>query len=376
MATLTVTQDTDYSSGILFNIDSITFNVAAAEPNATATFSAGSFGSGVLNNVLITGDAKQNIIIVDMPTTGSFSAAGWQFSNWTSPDFVAIKGTNGADIITGPSSPGAMILLRGDAGADILYAGTSGTTFEYVASDDIKVGEQIFGSAQTDRVRIFSSASGTNYNLSLVKMTSVEVLTFEGGVLDGIASVTLAGSQFGAGSITQISDAAIFHEALTVKGAAVDLSGVTFFSWTNGDDSISIVGTRKANTLIGSSEDDDIVGGRGRDNLTGGGNDDNFIFKSKFDSLKGATHRDVIQDFAQGSDLIDLHTIDAKANKAGNQTFHFIDAKHFHHKSGELHFVTKSGFLLAEGDVDGDGKADFQIEVHGPATLLASDFVL
>jgi Ca2+-binding RTX toxin-like protein len=378
MSTLTVTQDTDYSSGILFNIDAITFNVDAGEPNATATFSAGSFGSGVLNNVLITSDAKQNIIIVDMPTTGTFSAAGWQFSNWTSPDFVAINGTSGADIITGPSSPGATVILRGGGGADILYAGSSGALFEYVASGDIKAGEQLIGSAQTDAIRVFSSPNGTNYNLSLVEMTSINALSMTFGTLDGIARVTLSGNQVGAGGITTITDAASLHDALTVKGASVDMSGVTIAGWTNGDDSLMIVGTKLANTLIGSTEDDDIIGGRGKDHLTGGGNDDTFIFNSKADSLKGAAHRDVIHDFTQGSDLIDLHLIDAKSAKAGNQTFHFIGAMAFHHKAGELRvsFNDAADLAVVSGDTNGDGKADFQIAVQTPVALLATDFVL
>jgi Ca2+-binding RTX toxin-like protein len=373
MTTLTVTQDFNYGSSLLNNIDAITYNTA--DPSATAQFSAGSFGSGILNNVLITGDSKQDIFIVNMPTTGTFSAAGWQFSNWDGPDFVGINGTSGADIITAPSGSG-FAFVNGGGGADILHAGSTATTFSYGAGSDIKAGEQVFGGAGQDAIRPSSNGSAPSYDFSLVALSSVEILLMDIGTADGAAKVTLAGSQIGSGGINLVSSGDIFHDALIVKGAAVDLSAVTFSLWTNNDDSITISGTKHANILIGSSQDDDIIGGRGRDHLTGGGNDDNFIFKSKMDSLKGATHRDVIQDFAQGSDLIDLHKIDANANKAGNQTFHFIDAKHFHHKAGELHFVTKSGFLLAEGDVNGDGHADFQIEVHGPATLLATDFVL
>jgi len=29
-----------------------------------------------------------------------------------------------------------------------------------------------------------------------------------------------------------------------------------------------------------------------------------------------------------------------------------------------------------EGDINGDGKADFQIEVHGAGKLVADDFIL
>jgi hypothetical protein len=39
------------------------------------------------------------------------------------------------------------------------------------------------------------------------------------------------------------------------------------------------------------------------------------------------------------------------------------------HKAGELHGVNKLGFLLLEGDTNGDGKADFQIKVVGDITV-------
>jgi hypothetical protein len=38
--------------------------------------------------------------------------------------------------------------------------------------------------------------------------------------------------------------------------------------------------------------------------------------------------------------------------------------------------VKHAGFITVEGDTNGDGKADFQIEVHGAGKLLAGDFVL
>ena len=291
MATLTVTHTTNYGSSLLLNIDAITFNTA--DPTAFATFSAGQFGTAIANNVLITGDSKQDILVVNMPTPGTLSAAGWQFSNWTSAsgDFVAINGSSGADIITSPSGTGSIVLIAGGGGADILHAGSTATTFSYNLGSDIKAGEQVFGGAGTDALRPSSTGAAPSYDFSLVALSSVEILLLDIGTQDGTATVKLAGSQIGAGGINLVSSGSIFHDALIVKGAAVNLSTVTFSSWTNDDDSITIRGTKKANTLIGSSQDDNIIGGRGRDHLTGGGNADNFIFNSELDSLNGATHR-------------------------------------------------------------------------------------
>jgi hypothetical protein len=48
----------------------------------------------------------------------------------------------------------------------------------------------------------------------------------------------------------------------------------------------------------------------------------------------------------------------------------------FHHRAGELHVVPQGiGHLFVEGDVNGDGHADFRIDVHGANTLADGDFI-
>lgn len=73
--------------------------------------------------------------------------------------------------------------------------------------------------------------------------------------------------------------------------------------------------------------------------------------------------------------MIDLKGIDA-VKGVGNQHFDFIGKQHFSHTAGELHYMKKAGMLLVSGDINGDGKADFQIEVHGAGHLTAHDFLL
>jgi hypothetical protein len=41
-----------------------------------------------------------------------------------------------------------------------------------------------------------------------------------------------------------------------------------------------------------------------------------------------------------------------------------------------LHYIKKSAHVVVEGDVNGDGKADFQILVEDIAKLTKSDFLL
>ena len=80
---------------------------------------------------------------------------------------------------------------------------------------------------------------------------------------------------------------------------------------------------------------------------------------------------------SEGDD-IDLAGIDAKAGVAGNQAFKFIGAAKFHHKAGELQvkYNDATDIAIVSGDVNGDGKADFQIEVHSATALQATDFIL
>ena len=82
---------------------------------------------------------------------------------------------------------------------------------------------------------------------------------------------------------------------------------------------------------------------------------------------KGAA-ADTIEDFsAVGLDVIDLTALDASTKAKGNQAFHYIGSQHFHHKAGELSF---SNHILS-GDINGDGKVDFQINVLNIDTLRA-----
>ena len=90
-----------------------------------------------------------------------------------------------------------------------------------------------------------------------------------------------------------------------------------------------------------------------------------------FNSVKEA-NRDVIQDFRR--DDIDLSTIDAKQG-AGNQAFHFIGTHAFTQHAGELRFSDQGATCLVQGDVNGDGRADFDILVK-VGTLHQGDFVL
>lgn len=96
-----------------------------------------------------------------------------------------------------------------------------------------------------------------------------------------------------------------------------------------------------------------------------------FVFFKINESAPGAG-RDVITDFEAGIDTIRLAGIDANILLNGDQAFAFIGSAAFSQTAGELRYA--NGFV--RGDVDGDGAADFVIELSGAPVLTAGDFVL
>jgi hypothetical protein len=72
--------------------------------------------------------------------------------------------------------------------------------------------------------------------------------------------------------------------------------------------------------------------------------------------------------------------IDANANTAGGDAFGFLGAnKNFTFTAGELRVIYTGLGHIIDGDVTGDGKADFAIFVEDPThaiTLTAADFLL
>lgn len=101
---------------------------------------------------------------------------------------------------------------------------------------------------------------------------------------------------------------------------------------------------------------------------------DTFVFASVAASPAGASH-DVVSGFTSGQDRIDVSGIDANSTGGGaNDAFTWIGAAAFSNVAGQLRFDGTSHLL--EGDVNGDGTADFAVELAGVATLQASDVVV
>jgi Ca2+-binding RTX toxin-like protein len=122
-----------------------------------------------------------------------------------------------------------------------------------------------------------------------------------------------------------------------------------------------------------------LRGGAGTDTLVGGAGNDRFDWDVLADAGLGSS-RDRVLDFATG-DKLDLAGIDARSATSTNDAFAFIGTADFSGVAGQLRYSLVQGegssFLMVQGDVNGDGVADFEIAVFGQlSSLKSTDFVL
>ena len=231
-------------------------------------------------------------------------------------------------------------------GNDSISGGAGNDNISSGAGDDVirvsGTGEgldSIDGGAGTDRIE--AGAKGTK--IGLTSVTDVEVIS-----ANGFAAVTIAGST-----------AADFLDFSNTT-----LTGITAIKTLAGND-----------TVYGSAGADFIVGGAGSDTLRGNAGTDRFDYNTTGESRVNA--RDKILDFTPGVDKLDLAGIDASTAVTGNQAFNYLGDSAFTHHAGELRIDTSDlSKTIVSGDTNGDGVADFAIELVGNLQLSAGDFFL
>ena len=150
---------------------------------------------------------------------------------------------------------------------------------------------------------------------------------------------------------------------------------------TNGNNTLNgsagaddIHGLAGNDTLRGNGGNDSLQGDTGRDTLYGGAGDDLFVFRAVNESSRSAP--DIIADWGNGHDRIDLSGIDANTRVSGDQSFTWIGTAAFSGHAGELHSLRDGQNTIVEGTVNADRVADFQIQISGRPALTALDFLL
>ncbi|HQV03003.1 Calx-beta domain-containing protein [Novosphingobium sp.] len=298
-------------------------------------------------------------------------------------------GNSQVNVITATALNDTINVTQG--GADTVNAG-DGVDFVMIGTGNN--GSTLNGEGGTDTL----SVSGTVG--SLAGLTG-----FERVLLNGGASLTLAGDQFatglaptsllgGSGTIivnmtagTNFLATPMIVEsgasvAFTINGssatdvvkAALDATNTIF----GGDGADQIRGGNLADTIDGGIGDDKIIGLSGADQLTGGAGADQFRYFFAADSGVGAGNRDVILDFNAGEDKLDFRILDADPNLAGRQTLSFIGTGAFTAGgSGEARYAVSGADLLVQIDLDGNGTTDMEMLLQGAGSqmLTGTDFL-
>ncbi|EYD78405.1 Alkaline phosphatase [Rubellimicrobium mesophilum DSM 19309] len=240
-----------------------------------------------------------------------------------------LVGTNGNDVLNGY---GGNDVLSGGLGSDRLNGGDGNDKLSLDAGNDI-----IDGGAGNDWITV-ASGSGVSVNLGVKSQQSTGL---------------------GSDVILNIENAEGSWGADTLRGS----DGANYLEGAAGND-----------TLRGQGGADTLHGGLGRDVMSGGADwqRDVFVFDTAAQSLVGSTRRDIINDFVRGVDEIDLRNIDANTRMAGNQAFGWGGT---HSKAYGVWTVDNGSSAILKGDINGDGQADFEIQINGIHALGSGDLL-
>jgi len=320
----------------------------------------------------ITENANEGVDTVQSAITWTLSA---NVENLTLTGTTAINGTGNTldNVLTGNS---AANVLTGGAGNDTYVVGTGDTVTEAV-------------SAGTDTVQ--STITWTlGANLENLTLTGTTAINGTGNTLDNVLTGNSAANVLtgGAGNDTYIvgtgdtvTEAAsagtdtVQSAIAWTLGANLEnliLMGTTAINGTGNTANNVMIGNDQANTLSSLDGIDTLTGGLGKDTLTGGTGSDVFDFNLTTESQAG-TNKDVITDFVSGSDKIDLAGIDAIVGGSDN-TFTYLNTGAFTSVAGQLRFDVATNTL--QGDTDGNGVADLEIQLTGVASVAVGDIIL
>ncbi len=324
-------------------------------------------------------------------------------ANITSTKGSTVRGTNGIDYLSQnpaeltPIPPlafnktfyafGGNDVIDAGFGNDRLFGGSGADRLRGGPGNDRIDGAQGVDTAQyawsADSYRFYGSV-GSLVVTHLSLPSGIPAYLNEGrDTLKGVEYLTFNDFNGSASKVTY-SVASLLRQSAAARSASQDGSGVggdaanlrpyAVIEGTNGRDKLAGTGSRDH---LKSGAGDDVLTGNGASNLfEGGAGADRFVFRTKKDSI-GHYTSDIILDFDQHEgDRIDLRLIDADIRSSKDDPFTFIADAEFTNVSGQLRTEVRDGSLHIIADTNGDGRADFTLELTGVKSVSQDAFLI
>lgn len=275
------------------------------------------------------------------------------------------------------------------AGNDTFWGGDAADVVTgNTGNDDIGTGggnDRVL-SLNADGNDSYDAGTGSDIFDARLMTTGIAINLTLGEARNGIFVDTLAGFEhaFGGAGSDRIAGNAVGN---VLRGA----TGNDLISALDGND--VLFGDAGNDVLAGGNGNDRLFGGAGVDNLNGGAGSDQLTGSYDIDLMTGGTEADRfiftnldeffavvgtgldrITDFQNGIDLIDLSTLDARFNLAGDQAFTFIGTAAIT-AFGQLSYRIAGGNTIISVGVNTTSALDV-IRLDGVHTMTAADFFL
>lgn len=136
-----------------------------------------------------------------------------------------------------------------------------------------------------------------------------------------------------------------------------------------------IFGGAGRDNLIGAAGNDFLYGGADRDVMRGGDGKDRFVWEQRADIGFSPATRDLVLDFVQGEDKLDLRRVDGDIRTDGQQRLTFIDTAEFTDVS-QVRVVAGGTRTFVQLNIDDDFAPESMFELRSHIDLTTRDFLL